>query len=166
MHTTTMTATPAPGARHARYWRDRENVLAELQRRLAEHGLLGVISTQEQLRRDGYASVVAALDLQDNRAAKPGGYWHTPANLKRELLAFIAEHGTPGVMPEGQASQAAQRRDLVLAIGRHGGPRAVARRLGLTIAAQSGGTGGNIHAEPRSRVRDRSPGRQTGAYAP
>jgi hypothetical protein len=73
MHTTTMTATPAPGARLGRYSRDRENVLAELQRRLAEHGLLGVIPTQEQLRRDGYASLVVALDLHDNRAAKPGG---------------------------------------------------------------------------------------------
>lgn len=32
---------------------------------------------------------------------KPHGYWDDFANVKQELLVFIAQHGTPGEMPTG-----------------------------------------------------------------
>jgi len=30
---------------------------------------------------------------------KPGKYWDNFANVETELLAFIEEHGTSGIMP-------------------------------------------------------------------
>jgi hypothetical protein len=65
---------------------------------------------------------------------KPRGYWQDPATVDRELLAFIAEHGQPDVMPTQQQMVHAGRADLALAITRSGGQRAAAERLGLRPA--------------------------------
>jgi hypothetical protein len=61
-------------------------------------------------------------------------YWQDPAVIDRELLAFIAAHGEPGVMPKKQALEAAGRGDLANAIARAGGQYATAQRLGLRPA--------------------------------
>jgi hypothetical protein len=66
--------------------------------------------------------------------AKPLRYWDDFAVLDRELLAFIAEHGQPGVMPKQKDLCQAGRADLSLAITRSGGQHAVAERLGLRPA--------------------------------
>ncbi len=63
--------------------------------------------------------------------AKPPGYWDDIAVLERELLAFIAEHGAPGVMPTHTMLRSAGRGDLSRAMHQHGGIMAVAERLGL-----------------------------------
>jgi len=63
--------------------------------------------------------------------AKPPGYWDDLAVLEQELLAFIAEHGTVGVMPTHAMLWSAGRGDLSGAMHRHGGVMAVAERLGL-----------------------------------
>jgi len=62
---------------------------------------------------------------------KPFGYWNDFVNVKRELFAFISEHGTTGVMPTQNELQKAGHRVLALAINKHGGLMVVAKRLGL-----------------------------------
>jgi hypothetical protein len=73
--------------------------------------------------------VAERLGLERRSWRKPRRYWQNPANVDRDLLAFIAEHGQPGVMPTQQQMVQAGRADLSLAITRSGGQRAAAARL-------------------------------------
>src|SRR2546425_8672980 len=65
---------------------------------------------------------------------KPPGYWNDFANVKRELLAFIENHGTPGVMPTNTDLGKAGRSDLQNALAKHGGYPSVAAPLRLACA--------------------------------
>src|SRR5437660_199139 len=69
------------------------------------------------------------LSMQYTR--KPGKYWGDFAHVETELLAFIEEHGTPGVMPSRNDLRQAGLHDLNGALKRHGGTSAVAKRLNL-----------------------------------
>ncbi len=114
---------------------------------IAEHGVPGAMPTQQLLHRAGRHDLMRGIQVHGGSAAvgerlglahrgqrKPRGYWQDPANVDRELLAFIAERGQPGAMPKQKELHQAGRIDLLLAITRGGGQRAVAERLGLRPA--------------------------------
>ncbi len=130
---------------------DDEHDFATLQRELlafiVAHGVAGVMPSQDLLRRagradleraiqahGGMAAVAARLGLAQRGPRKPYHYWRDPANVDREVLAFIAEHGEPGVMPKKREMEQAGRSDLSVAIARGAGQRVVAARLGLRPA--------------------------------
>lgn len=63
---------------------------------------------------------------------KPSGYWANFENLSRELVEFIDEHGTRGIMPITQELRASGFSQLARAIrDYHGGFETVAEKLGL-----------------------------------
>lgn len=61
----------------------------------------------------------------------PPGYWSDFSRVEAELRAFMEAQGTPDAMPTQHAMRLAGRTDLLHAIKRHGGPRAVAERIGV-----------------------------------
>jgi hypothetical protein len=79
----------------------------------------------------GFMAVAQRLGLVYTGRCKPPRYWQDLAVIDRELLAFIAAHSEPGVMPKKAALTAAGRSDLENAISRAGGQYATAQRLGL-----------------------------------
>lgn len=127
------------------YWNDFANLQAEILRFVEEHGTDGQMPTSGQLRAAGWPNlnsaiqrhggtpaVAARLGLEPTR--KPAGYWQDFEHTAQEVLAFVEQHGTPGVMPTQAAFSAAGRTDLQNAVMRSGGQLAVAERLGLRIA--------------------------------
>ncbi len=124
------------------YWKDFSNLECELLDFIEEHGNFGVIPTQRELQKVGRSSLAFAIHkhggfqlvaqrLGLTYAHKRHGYWQDFANVKHELLAFIEECGTPGVMPTDTELRQARRSQLSEAISKHGGFGAVAQQLGL-----------------------------------
>jgi len=66
----------------------------------------------------------------NHSSQKPRGYWDDFANVETELRAFIAEHGTDGIMPTVSELDAGYS-SLTYAIRKHGGISTVAERLSL-----------------------------------
>jgi ribosomal protein L13E len=129
------------------YWNDFANLERELLAFVAEHGKAGVMPTHTMLlsagrgdlshamhQHGGIMAVAQRLGLVYDSRCKPPRYWQDLAVIDSELLAFIAAHGEPGVMPKKKALEAAGRGDLVNAIARAGGQYATAQRLGLRPA--------------------------------
>jgi len=132
-----------------RYWDDIAHVKQELRSFIEEHGTSGVMPTYNQLVDSGHVSLASAIikhggfsviskqfGLKRLTTNKPSGYWKDFANVKRELICFIAEHGTAGVMPTANELSAASG-DLLGAVVKHGGISAVAKRLGLKLSGTS-----------------------------
>lgn len=65
---------------------------------------------------------------------KPNGYWNDFFNVKRELLDFIQEHGTRGLMPTLEELKKVGRSSLAMSIQKHGGAQSVAERLGVELS--------------------------------
>jgi Hypothetical methyltransferase/SNF2-related domain len=131
------------------YWEDFANVTSELLNFIAEHGISGVMPTQRELVQAGLHSIAIAIDnnggfpavakqlgLQLSYTKKADAYWDDFANVERELLAFIKEHGISRKMPTRAELRTAERSDLDSALNKHGGLTAVANRLGLQITIQ------------------------------
>eukprot|EP00871_Galdieria_phlegrea_P002424 jgi/Galph1/3182/GphlegSOOS_G1833.1 len=64
-------------------------------------------------------------------------YWCHLENVRKELLAFVFEHGQPGVMPTRAELLKAGRGDLLRGMAIHGGQKAVARDLSLIMMSQA-----------------------------
>src|SRR5258707_1821427 len=67
-------------------------------------------------RQGGYALVADQQGLTMKYIRKPGKYWNDFTHVDTELLAFIKERGTPGVMPIQEELLQAGRGDLAKAI--------------------------------------------------
>lgn len=132
--------------RRRNYWLDFDNVKRELLAFIERQGEPGVMPTQAEmhaagrfdlchamLRHGGEFQLAEQLGLRMARPRKPKGYWDAPGRLEEELLAYIVEHGTPGVLPYQQELERDGRSDLVHAIRLNGGSAAVAQRLGLAM---------------------------------
>jgi hypothetical protein len=148
----TRNTTPAHSAHSAdpdAYWRDFANVERELRAFIAEQKLPPLMPTLRQLWAAGRSDLVSIIQRKGGRSVvagriglecppvhKPRGYWRDPANVDRELLAYIAEHGTPGVMPQMRELAEHGRMNLHGAIAAHGGYQAIARRLGLKLVGK------------------------------
>jgi hypothetical protein len=126
------------------YWENPANFERELRVFIARHGEPGRMPTYKQLRTAGRHDLLNALHRAGGRQAvarrfgldwttlkKPPRYWNDPANLKRELLAYIAQHGHKGIMPTGSELLEHGRAGLMGAIQKHGGFPVVGERLGL-----------------------------------
>ena len=134
-------------AKPSGYWDDFANLQRELLAFITEHGTPGVMPIHTMLRRAGRGDLSQAMHLHGGIIAvaqrlglaradrcKPFRYWQDLATIDREVLAFIAAHGEPGVMPTKATLTAAGRGDLENAISRAGGQYATAQRLGLRPA--------------------------------
>ena len=125
------------------YWEDFTNLERELLNFIEEHGTRGMMPGQDELNRFGRSDIGNALRRHGGLIAvaqrlgltntrKPKNYYDDFTNLKRELLAFIEENGTHGIMPTQSELVRAGRGDLSRAFTKHGRLSAVAKRLGLT----------------------------------
>ena len=124
------------------YWHDFANVKRELLAFIEKNGKPGVMPTTKELRRARRSTLEFGISKHGGRQViierlgltppqRQRSYWGDFTNVKRELLAFIMEHGTSGVMPtRGELTQAG-RGGLNDAIQQHDGQQSVAERLGL-----------------------------------
>ena len=128
------------------YWDNFANVQREILAFIGEKGTPGVMPIHEELKKaelsslgaaiqkhGGYPAVAAKLGLKLAYTRKQTDYWDDFTIVKCELLSFIQERGTPGVMPTYEELQKAGRSDLASAIPKHGGSPAVAEQLGLEL---------------------------------
>ena len=127
------------------YWKNLDNVKRAILAFVAQEGVRGVMPTETELRKAGHGSLVIAIHehhggLHDvarrfdlSMTQKSKGYWKDFGNVKREILAFVAERGTPGTMPTATELKRAGRGSLASAISEyHGDFHEVARKLGLS----------------------------------
>ncbi len=137
-----------PPRKPPRQWDDFETVKRELLAFIQEHGTPGVMPTDGDLRKvkksglaaafsqhGGFEVVRKRLGLQPPQ--RPPRRWDDFETVKIELLAFIQEHGTPGVMPTNSDLRKAKRSGLAAAFSRYGGSSEIAKRLGLTVSHES-----------------------------
>ena len=129
----------------ANHFRDLPPLQAALLEFVAEHGTANTMPTQSQLlakgRSDlahamqlyhgGMAAVAGRLGLEMTQDHLPDHYWEDFEVAGRELLLWIEQHGTPGTMPTHAQLGASGRTDIVGAINKHGGIKAVTAALGL-----------------------------------
>ena len=138
-----------PSVKPTAYWREWENVLAEMPTVSKACGVAEQMPTDHQLRANGYTSLAVAigkhyggirefaerldLPMQHNRA--PANHYRDFSILEAALLEFGAKHGTAKTMPTKAQLDTNGRSDLLGAMKRyHGGAAAVAGRLGLEMA--------------------------------
>src|SRR5712691_12767971 len=131
-----------------KYWNDFAHVETELLAFIEEYRTPGVMTIEKELlqvgRRDlakairkhnGIEAVAQRLGLQlPSHKRKRRGYWEDFANVTSELLNYISEYGTPGVMPKQNELTQAHHHSLAMAIDHHGGFFTVAQRLGLHLS--------------------------------
>ncbi|MBI5649392.1 MAG: hypothetical protein HZC40_02930 [Chloroflexi bacterium] len=126
------------------YWKDVTNIERAVLEFVEKHGTPGQMPSLDELKKVGYGDLSRAiskhggytqianrLKLSPAWKFKPMYYWKNSANLEREILDFVNQHGTLSVMPTEDELESAHRRDLVNAITKHGGFTLIALGLGL-----------------------------------
>jgi superfamily II DNA or RNA helicase len=127
------------------YWVVFENVEREILDFNMHHGQSGVMPTATELLKAGYSTLAVAigkyhggyadvakrLGLALSLDAKPRRTWGEFAQIEREILEFIAENGTPDILPTVTQLRKAKRFDLVSAYKKFGGSAAIAKHMGL-----------------------------------
>ncbi len=128
------------------YWDDFANIERKLFTYIEEHGTQGVMPSRAELTKMGLGDLAGAFDKYGGSSAvaerlglqmkiKPMGHWDDFTNVESALSAYIAERGTPGVMPTASELQKAGQNSLVIAMTqKHGGMACVAERLGLQLS--------------------------------
>ena len=138
-----------PSVKPGAYWRDWENVLAEMPAVSKACGVPEQMPKKDQLLANGYSSLYSAIakhyggvydfakriDLPMQHNIAPANHFRDFTTLQAALLEFAAEHGTANTMPTHAQLQNHGRSDLTSAIQLyHGGMEAVAGQLGLEMA--------------------------------
>jgi len=126
------------------YWKEFENVKHEILAFVAKEGVSGKMPAIMDLRKAGYASLVCAIHeyhggwpevakrLDLSLGQRPTGYWKDFDNVRREILAFIADRGVAGMMPTESEFRGAGYASLTSAIYQyHSSLCEVAQRLDL-----------------------------------
>jgi hypothetical protein len=141
----TMKYTRKPG----NYWNDFSHAETELLAFIKDHGTPGFMPIKAELLKagrgdlanaiikghGGIEAVAERLGLQlPAYKRKQRGYWEKFANVKDELLTFIEDYGTPGIMPTQRALVQAGQESLAYAIDLHGGFPAIAEQLELRLS--------------------------------
>jgi hypothetical protein len=132
------------------YWDDFANVERELLAFIKELGTLGVFPKRDEFKRAGRTDLTNAIRRHGGNQTvaerlgiaytqKRRGYWDDFPNVQRELLVFIKENGTSGVMPTATELTKAGRSSLAAAIQKHGGQQSVAEKLGLRYSKKQDG---------------------------
>ena len=138
-------STPKPSG----YWDHFTNLERELRAFIAKYGETGLMPTKRTLKAKGLNGLVSAiskhggifvvaerLGLNCSESHKPSGYWHDFDNIRKELLEFVAKHGTDGIMPIDAEFKKANLSHLASAIRRHGGFAAVAEKVALKFSSE------------------------------
>lgn len=126
-------------------WQDLKTVARELRAFIRKHGRSGIMPTGPELVAAGHSGLLGGIKEHGGCrtvALRLGlqprsGDWHTHdywtdfANVERELRGYLKRHASGDVMPTSRELKAAKENGLIWAIFRHGGYRAVAKRLGL-----------------------------------
>lgn len=128
------------------YWKDVENVKSEIDAFNLERGSCGQMPKETELKSKGRGSLANAIHQHGGfkrfasqhgylTKRKPNGYYERYEVLEAELLRWVEQSGTPGLMPTAQQLRYAcsPRHDLVKAISDHGGFSKVAERAGLPM---------------------------------
>ena len=138
-----------PSVKPGAYWREWENVMAEMPAVSKACGVAEKMPTAQQLFANGYSSLAVAiskhyggmhkfaerLDLPMQHSNALPNHYRDFSTLEAALLEFVAEHGTGNTMPTEAQLVINGRSDLAGAMTRyHGGSVAVAGRLGLEMA--------------------------------
>ena len=89
-------------------------------------------SAYEEVVQQAYMKGSSGIPAR--RTRRPRGYWEDFSNLEREILEYIQNHGTPGVIPKLSELEAAGLGNLLRPIRDYGGVVAVADRLKLAGA--------------------------------
>ena len=131
------------------HWKNRDNLVGELERFIEEKGTPGLMPTEKQVASAGYRQLRGAmLEYGWRRLARelgltlqvdplPHGYWRNFENVAAAITKYVEEKGTPGMMPSHKECLGISG-GLPDAIARmHGGHKAVAERLGLALSPQS-----------------------------
>jgi hypothetical protein len=126
------------------YWKTFDNLKRAILSFIAEQGVPGTMPTIAELRRAGCGNLASAIHdhygdvhtvaqrLSLATLQRPKGYWRDFRNVAREIRAFVATRGTPGVMPTAAELRNAGQAGLSAAIYEyHGDFHTVARRLNL-----------------------------------
>ena len=127
------------------YWNDFTKMTQEIHRFNEKHRISGRMPTDEELKKGNQGDLASALSRHGGQqiiaerlglaySKKRKGYWEDFVNIERELLAFIEQRGTPGVMPTQIELFKAGLGSLNVAIQKHRGLLAVAERLKLKLA--------------------------------
>ncbi|KAK9823512.1 hypothetical protein WJX72_003333 [[Myrmecia] bisecta] len=95
----------------------------------------------------GHAEVALKLGWQLTfKPKKPRGYWDHIRNVRRQIDAFVVDHGLPPrVMPRKNDFVRAGRYDLARAVERWGGLYELADELGYQVATRTTTTAWNAH---------------------
>merc|ERR1740117_1882358 len=130
----------------ANHFREPPTLHAALLKVVAEHGTANTMPTYAQLKSNGRSDLADAmqgyhggmeavadrLGLKMSQDHLPAQHWKDVEVVKRELLLWIEQHGTPGTMPTQAQLGASGRSDLFGGISKHhSGIKAVTAALGL-----------------------------------
>ena len=129
----------------ANHFRDLPPLRAALLQFVAEHGTGKTMPTQAQLKTNGrsdlthpmhlyhggMAAVADRLGLEMTQDHLPDQHWKAFEVVERELLLWIEQNGTPGMMPTKAQLFVSGRGDIVGGMNKHGGIKAVTAALGL-----------------------------------
>ena len=128
------------------HFRELTTLEAALLKFRAEHGIAAnTMPTKAQLdihgrsdlnhaiaRHGGSVAVSGQLRLEMAQEQAPDQHWEDAEVVKREVLLWIEQHGTPGTMPTEAQLVASGRADIVSGISKyHSGIKAVTAALGL-----------------------------------
>ena len=128
------------------HFRDLPTLEAALLEFVAEHGTANTMPTFAQLAANGRSdltnamaryhggteAVAGQLGLEMAQDCLPNQYWEDIEVVKRELLLWIEQHGTPGTMPTNAQLYTSGRADIANGIEKyHSGFKAVTAALGL-----------------------------------
>jgi transposase-like protein len=128
------------------YWKNFETVQCEILALNKNREQVGVMPTARELHELGRGDLQKAISKHHHGfqtvAEKMGlayrqkrsRYWYDFETVKRELFAFIKEHGVPGVMPTKTELEAVKMGSLCMAIDLHGGFPVVANMLNLELS--------------------------------
>jgi hypothetical protein len=136
--------------RHSRkpsgYWKSIDHVAKEVRAVNEARGEIDYIPSVRELNQLGRGDLIHAISKHHGGfqcvaeymglkfRKRRSRYWHDFENLKQELLSYIEECGTPGVMPTKQELENSDKRALSAALSIHGGVAQVAQRLNLRFS--------------------------------
>lgn len=133
-----------PIARPSGFWNE-QSILEEISAFNRAHGTEGIMPTRRRLMEAGREDLASAIDSHGGYRTlaktygfvlaytkQDRGHWDNLETVVEALLQFVAEHGTPAIMPTASQLRAGGMGALLDAISRkHGGLAAVARQAGL-----------------------------------
>eukprot|EP00741_Cyanophora_paradoxa_P021772 tig00000241_g21015.t1 len=141
-----MPSQPPGQAKPRFYWSNFENLRREIVTFMSTHSLEAV-PTQVQLMRHGRGDIYYAIRKHGGfssvarRLGLPTSvseYWSDFENVEKELRIFMAQQSLKKLPTKPQLLEAG-RKDLVLAIQKHGGTMEVSKRMGFTSEVRERG---------------------------